>query len=139
MARDDRDLIVVEREGGGAFKWLLLGAAVGAGLALLFAPKSGKDTRRELGRSLRSLRDLADETLDEFKGERGEAEHDLRSMADGAGAYEDDETEAEEPAPAPKKERPSAVSAREELERRLAAARARRRQPVPDDDEEPVA
>ena len=140
MARDDeRELIVVEKDGGGGLKWLLLGAVVGAGLALLFAPRSGKEMRRNLGKGLQNLRDMADETLDEFRGERGDEEHELRSMADQGAAYEDGDHEV---APIRRKERPSTVSAREELERRLAAARARRREiPVDEtaDDEEPVA
>ncbi|MGE0442618.1 MAG: YtxH domain-containing protein [Gemmatimonadales bacterium] len=137
MGRDDREVIVVESSGGG-LKWLVLGAAVGAGLALLFAPGSGKEVRRQLGRGLRSLRDLADDTLEELKGDDGDEseEANLRAMADGA-TYEEPETE-----PAPRRRpgnRPSQVSAREELERRLAAARARRRPVPPDDEEEPVA
>lgn len=134
MARDEREVIVVE-QGGGGLKWLLLGAAVGAGLALLFAPKSGRETRRGLARGLQNLRDMADETIDELRGEQGDEEKNLRSMVDGAGAYDESDAELE---PAPRKDRPSGISARDELERRLAAARARRRQPVPDD-EEPVA
>ena len=71
MARDDREVIVVEPEGGGGLKWLLLGAALGAGLALLFAPKSGKELRRDLGKSVRGFKDLASETLGELKDRRG--------------------------------------------------------------------
>ncbi len=134
MARDEREVIVVE-QGGGGLKWLVLGAAVGAGLALLFAPRSGRETRRDLARGLQNLRDMADETIDELRGEQGDEEKTLRSMVDGGGAYDDADADSE---PVRRKERPSGVSARDELERRLAAARARRRQPVPDD-EEPVA
>ena len=117
MSRDERDVIVIERDGGGGLKWLVLGAALGAGLALLFAPKTGKELRRELGRGLRGVRDLADETLAELKLEFG---------AEDA------------PEPAAEAARPVVGGAREELERRLEAARARRRTPVPED-EEPVA
>jgi len=42
---------------------LILGALVGAGLALLLAPQSGAETRRELGRRARRL---ADETRDRY-------------------------------------------------------------------------
>jgi len=37
----------------GKFVWFLAGAAVGAGIALLYAPKSGRDTRRLIGRKAR--------------------------------------------------------------------------------------
>jgi len=33
----------------GKLGWFLAGAVIGAGIALLYAPKSGKDTRRYLG------------------------------------------------------------------------------------------
>jgi len=42
---------------------LILGALVGAGLALLLAPQSGADTRRDLARHARRL---ADETRDRY-------------------------------------------------------------------------
>lgn len=38
--------------------WLLIGAAVGAGVALLYAPKSGKDTRRFIRRKTGDARDV---------------------------------------------------------------------------------
>ena len=117
MSRDERDVIVIERDGGGGLKWLVLGAALGAGLALLLTPKTGKELRRELGRGLRGVRDLADETLAELKLEFGAADA---------------------PEPAAEAARPVVGGAREELERRLEAARARRRTTVPED-EEPVA
>jgi gas vesicle protein len=138
MSRDDREVVVVEREGGGALKWLVVGAALGAGLALLFTPKTGKELRRELGRGIKGIRDLADETLEELSHDPTAEEQELRSMADEGGASAGDEAGDEAPPRRPGA-RPSMVAAREELERRLEAARARRRQVVPDDDEEPVA
>ena len=129
MGRDERDVIVVER--GGGFRWLVVGAALGAGLALLFAPKTGKELRRELGKGIRGIRDLADETIDELKLEFGtQDEPELRPAAAGGVAEA-----AEEPA---RPSRPRVPGAREELERRLESARARRRGPEPED-EEPVA
>ena len=80
MGRDERDVIVVER--GGGLTWLVVGAALGAGLALLFAPKTGKELRRELGKGIRGIRDLADETIDELKIEFGtQDEPELRPAA----------------------------------------------------------
>ncbi len=133
MGRDERDVIVVEREGSGGLKWLVLGAALGAGLALLFAPKTGKELRREIGKGIRGARDLADETLEELKLEFGAEDTERRSMADDGGVHEDDD----DAVPA-RPSRPRMVGAREELERRLEAARARRR-PTGPETEEPVA
>ena len=39
-----------DRKGLGAALWLVTGAAVGAGAALLLAPRSGKETRRDIAR-----------------------------------------------------------------------------------------
>lgn len=123
---------------GGTLKWLVVGAALGAGLALLFAPQSGKATRRELSRRLKGLKEIADETLEELRDGPDRAEEQgLRAMSDSGGAYhEEGEPEAERVVTP--RGRADQGSAREELERRLAAARARRRQAIPDD-EEPVA
>ena len=47
--REDVPTIVVERDSGGAGAGaFLLGALLGAGIALLFAPKSGAETQEEL-------------------------------------------------------------------------------------------
>lgn len=37
--------------------WLLIGAAAGAGIALLYAPRSGKETRRIIRRSAEDAKD----------------------------------------------------------------------------------
>lgn len=48
--QDDTPYIVIEREGagGGGIGSFVLGALVGAGLALLFAPQSGEETQEEI-------------------------------------------------------------------------------------------
>ncbi len=48
------------RPGGGAFlAGLLMGAAIGAGLALLFAPKKGSELRGQLAESAKKARESA--------------------------------------------------------------------------------
>lgn len=42
--------------------WLLIGAAVGAGIALLYAPVSGKETRKLIRRKAEDARDSIAET-----------------------------------------------------------------------------
>lgn len=54
---EDEELEIVIEERGGGVRTFLLGAAVGAGVALLLAPRSGRETQRELGRALAGLRD----------------------------------------------------------------------------------
>ena len=46
----------------------LLGSAVGAGLAILFTPKSGPETRERLRERASYLREQASEAADEIKG-----------------------------------------------------------------------
>ena len=135
----DRDVIVVEPDSGSSIGWLMFGAAVGAGLALLFAPASGAETRRRLTRSAQRLKataaDAIDEIRDEFEDLTERASDKLDEVKDAA---RDTVEELEDGARAAVSRRRSGVNeAREELERRLADARARRR--VDAEDQEPVA
>ena len=125
---DDRRVVFVER-GGSSVKALLLGALIGAGLALLYAPQSGEETRRGLKRRLRKVRALAEEKVDELGerfGRRKEPDASPFPPSDAIGFDDDDIDEEDDVAPemvAP----PTRGGAREELERRLEQARARRR------------
>ncbi|HET6795907.1 MAG TPA: YtxH domain-containing protein [Gemmatimonadales bacterium] len=126
-----REVVYVER-GDSSAKWLFWGALMGAGLALLYAPSSGEETRRNLQRKLWKLRAMTEEKLDEITQQFGGAKDSLEGLMEDEG---DDEMEGEA------EERSfsgrSRSSPREELERRLADARARRRSPS--DIEEPLA
>lgn len=48
---------------------LLLGAALGSGLALILAPQSGRRTRRDLVRSIEDVADTAAERWDDVTDE----------------------------------------------------------------------
>ena len=65
--RDHEDLpyIIVERDSGGSFGSFCLGALVGAGLALLFAPQSGEETQEEIRARAQKLRVAAEERMRE--------------------------------------------------------------------------
>jgi hypothetical protein len=123
MRSKDREVVYVER-GDSSAKWLFWGAVLGAGLALMYAPRSGEETRRVLQRRLWKLRAMTEEKLDEMAQQFGGGREALRE-------FEDEDLEDEElfePREVPStRGRPSGPSAREELERRLAEARARRR------------
>jgi gas vesicle protein len=54
---EDDDLEIVIEERGGGLRTFVLGAVVGAGVALLLAPRSGRETQREVARALGGLRD----------------------------------------------------------------------------------
>ena len=60
---DEMPYVVVEREGSGGIGSFILGALVGAGLALLFAPQSGEETQEELKNRAGKLRDVAKERV----------------------------------------------------------------------------
>ena len=132
MRHKGREVVYVQR-GDSSAKWLFWGAVLGAGLALMYAPRSGEETRRGVQRRLWKLRAMTEEKLDELAqqlgGPRG-ALHDLEDEDFG-----DEEPFESREAPSPR--RAGGPSAREELERRLAEARARRR--PSGDIEEPLA
>jgi gas vesicle protein len=84
MARDheDRDVIVIERDGGAGFGAVLLGALLGLAAGMLFAPRSGAETRRMLSKRLEEAKDLAEETVERV-GEAGPTRSARRAEARG--------------------------------------------------------
>jgi gas vesicle protein len=129
--KQGREVVYVERAADSSAKWLFWGALLGAGVALLYAPSSGEETRRNLQRKLWKLRAMTEEKLDEITQQFGGAKESFQGMLED----EEDELEGEE-TPGFYRRTPK-PSPREELERRLADARARRRSPA--DLEEPLA
>src|SRR6185436_13252328 len=87
--KQHREVVYVERGGDSSAKWLFWGALLGAGVALLYAPSSGEETRRNLQRKLWKLRAMTEEKLDEITQQFGGAKESLQGM------LEDDEDEAE--------------------------------------------
>ena len=63
--QDDTPYIVIEREGAGGLGSFVLGALVGAGLALLFAPQSGEETQEEIKTRALKFKDVAHERVRE--------------------------------------------------------------------------
>ncbi|HEX2609759.1 MAG TPA: YtxH domain-containing protein [Gemmatimonadales bacterium] len=131
--KQQREVVFVERAGDSSAKWLFWGALLGAGVALLYAPSSGEETRRNLQRKLWKLRAMTEEKLDEITQQFGGARESLHEMLEDE---EDDDLEEGSDTQG-RYSRSSPPSPREELERRLAEARARRRSPA--DLEEPLA
>ena len=131
-----REVVYVERGGDASAKWLFWGALLGAGLALLYAPRTGEETRRVLQRKLWKLRAVTEEKLDDLAQQFSSGREALQDLTDDD---EEDLDEFEEtPALRPRAgARDAGGSARDELERRLAESRARRR--AAGDLEEPLA
>jgi gas vesicle protein len=126
--RDDRDVTVIEADSGSGLKWFVLGAAIGAGLGILFAPQAGERTRRDLARRGRKLRAQAEDKLDDVADDlKVRGKRIKETVSEFADEVVDEVTEGTR-----KLER-TALTAREELERRLADARARARAAVAGD------
>lgn len=133
-SRTGSEVVYVERGGDASAKWLFWGALLGAGLALLYAPRSGEETRRLVQRRLWKLRAMTEEKLDEFSQQLGGRTR--GEFTEPADEDEDDELERESYGNG--LGRGSGGTARQDLERRLAEARSRRRA-ASADIEEPLA
>jgi gas vesicle protein len=139
VARYDEDVTVIETDSAGVVKWFLLGALVGAGLGLLFAPQSGERTRKQIARKAKALRNEAEDRWDDLVDD---VETKGRALKEKAESLVEDVRE--EFAEGKREARQAARSARDELEKRLEAARARRRAAVgadgvADDDDDETA
>jgi len=101
MARrkDNREVVYLERSGDSSAKWLFWGAILGAGLALLYAPRSGEETRRHLQRRLWKLRAMTEEKLDELAQQFGSGREALTDLDDEEDALDEpDDLHAMRPA-----------------------------------------
>jgi gas vesicle protein len=128
MAQYDSDedpYVVIERHSGGVGSFLL-GIAVGAGLALLFAPQSGDETRRDIRLRARRARraaervatDVADSVTDTFGDARRRVEEQIDSARQAIDLKREQVNRAVEAG------RLAAEDARVELEQRIAEAKA---------------
>lgn len=122
---DDDRYVVIERHTGST-KSLLIGLAVGAGLALLFAPASGEETRRQLRMRAQKVRRAAQDAVTEAKDT-------VVGVVEDARARVEEQVDAARQAIELKKRqvvravdagREAAEQAREELEQRLADTKA---------------
>ncbi len=117
--------IIVERRETGIGS-LLLGIAIGAGAALLFAPQSGAETRRGIARSARRAQDKAQDFVEDVSGTVADKFNEVRASVE-------ERIEATLDAVDDKKRRVSnafhagraaAREARGELEQRIAESKA---------------
>ncbi|HSR07662.1 MAG TPA: YtxH domain-containing protein [Bryobacteraceae bacterium] len=72
------------RNNGDTLVWFLVGAAVGASVALLYAPQSGDRTRRLLGRKFADSRDALSEQGSELLEKSRDLFEKGRKVADDA-------------------------------------------------------
>jgi gas vesicle protein len=128
MDEKERAVVVVERSDSGLGSFLF-GLAIGAGVALLFAPKSGEETRRELRNRGRQLRATAGEKAEELQEILSGGYEDTKSrVEDGiASARQVIEEKRDGAKDAVAAGKAAVHSARDELDRRLSKARRARR------------
>ena len=84
--REGEPYIVIERERDGGFGPFILGALVGAGLALLLAPQTGEETQEELKKQARRFRAQAGERVravqEELEGRLDQARAGVQSRVE---------------------------------------------------------
>jgi len=121
----DEPYIVIEKNSGGVGDFLL-GALIGAGVALLFAPRSGRETRADIGRRARAAQDrvrdvatgVTDQVVDTFETARSRIEEQIETARSAIVTKKDQVSRAMEAG------REAAQQARTDLERRLAETKA---------------
>jgi gas vesicle protein len=72
------------RDNGSQLVWFTAGAAIGATIALLYAPQTGKETRRYLGKKTRYGREVLAEAGGDLADKGKELFEQGRRMADQA-------------------------------------------------------
>jgi gas vesicle protein len=72
------------RDNGSHLVWFTAGAAIGATIALLYAPQTGKDTRRFITRKTRHSREMLAEAGGDLADKGKELFEQGRRMADQA-------------------------------------------------------
>jgi len=107
---DEGPYIVIQRESGAGAGSFILGALVGAGIALLLAPKSGAETQEELKEHARKLRVVAEERV---RDAQRQLEERLEEARDGVASRYDEVRDAVSAG------RTAATDARGDLEEKL--------------------
>lgn len=129
MSRNDDpndDPYVVIEKTGGSIAPFLVGLAVGAGLALLFAPQSGAETRRFIRRRARrageQMRTAAEDLGDDVRDKVDHLKHRVEDSIDHV--RDTVQREKRHAKDAVRTGRDAARAAREELESRLSDTKA---------------
>lgn len=122
---DEEPYVVIERKDSGIGTFLL-GLAVGAGVALLFAPSSGKETRRDIQRRARKVSDQAQDLVSELTDSVGNTFQQAKSSVEEKidAARDAVELKRRQVSHAVDAGRAAAQQAREELEQRIAETKA---------------
>ena len=68
---DDQHTVIIEKDRGAEIGAFLLGALVGAGIALLFAPATGADTQKRIREHAKRLKDVTGERVRGLRDDLG--------------------------------------------------------------------
>ena len=122
---EDEPYVVIEQKPAGVGSFII-GLAVGAGLALLFAPRTGAETRRDLQRRAREVGDQAQDLVSELTESVGNTiQHAKDSVENRIDATRDAvELKRRQVSNAVDAGRAAAQQARVELEQRIAETKA---------------
>ena len=119
---DDDQIIIVEESDSSGITAFLLGAAIGAGLALIFAPQTGAETRQSIKRGAKKAGEATKRAGAKVSDALAQAKADLESRIDTAKSSLD--LKKVQVSRAVDAGREAARAAREDLERRMAEQRA---------------
>ena len=78
MSDNGEEYVIIEHRSGGSFGTFVWGLLIGAAAALLYAPKSGRETREELTESVGRIRDQAEGKVREVQDTVTEVVEDAR-------------------------------------------------------------
>jgi gas vesicle protein len=122
---EDEPYVVIEKSEGSTGSFLL-GLALGAGVALLFAPRSGQETRRDLNRRATRVRDAAQGVAEDLTESVRDRFHEARQQVEERidSARHAVEVKRQQVTQAVQAGRAAAAQAREDLERRIAETKA---------------
>ncbi len=119
---DDQLIIVEESDSSSGLSAFLLGAVIGAGLALIFAPQSGVETRKTIRRGAEKAGAATKRAGEKVTDALSQARADIESRLDSARSSLD--MRRVQVSRAVDAGREAARTAREDLERRMAEKRA---------------
>ena len=123
---DDEPYLIVENREGSPIAPLLIGLALGAGIALLMAPQSGDETRRDIAEKIRRAKAAARDAVGELGDVIGDTMEQAREKVEDGfeSAREAVDVRRRRVSVAVEAGRTAARQAREELEYRLAESKA---------------
>ena len=122
----ERPYVIVERNGSPGIGSFLIGLALGAGVALVLAPQSGEETRREIARRARRAQEAAQDLVQDLSGTVADKFQDVRTAVEERidATFEAVDAKKRQVANAFEAGRAAARQTRGELEHRIAERKA---------------